>query len=278
MNQTESWSIDRIEGVKLPPKSVWKSYRLDQGDAILGEGVQGAAIFILLKGAIQIFSPSEEKMILLQEADICLLSASPPYMVKVEEGAHILLCVFDLDIFPFDREMLETLHPFYLNENSGEIVIKANEMVGMFASLMDEYLQRGLGSDLLFENKRQELFVLLFATYPAREIAMFFNPITGSDFKFKEFVVSNYLNAKSVQQLAQMANYSTSGFIKKFSRLFHESPYQWMLRRKAKVILDDIRSSQVPMIEIAFKYNFSAYQHFVEFCKKQFGVIPSKLR
>jgi AraC-like DNA-binding protein len=156
--------------------------------------------------------------------------------------------------------------------------LQANEIIRAFTQLMTACLEKGLASNLFFDMKRQELFVLLFATYSIEELASFFYSLTGENIQFKEFVISNHIKAKNVKHLAQMANLSTSGFIKKFKRYFNESPYQWMLRHKAEIILREIYSSPTSFMEIAYKYNFSTYQHFVDFCKMQYGVSPSRLK
>ena len=269
---------EKFESEKQWKKCVWKSYHLTAGEQSLGESMHGIAILAVIQGVIGVTTSSGADPLLFREHDICLLSESPPYKVEVSEEAHVLVCIFQLDIFPFDKDMLSSLMPFFKRDERNHIPLEANEVIRSFTGLMEDYLQKGLESDLLFDMKRQELFLLLFATYPRRELAAFFYPLIGEGIQFKEFVIGNYIKAKNVQHLAQMANYSTSGFIKKFIRYFNESPYHWMLRHKAKIILDEICSSQISLKEIAFKYNFSTYQHFVDFCKMQFGVAPSRLR
>jgi len=278
MNESGLKNMEKLEGGRPWKKCIWQSNRLETGEHLLEEGMQGIAIVVVMKGVIQFLPKSGGEPFWLQEREVCLISFAPPYKVKVQEDAHLLICMFHLDIFPFDRDMLGALLPFYHKEEKDHVVLQANELIVSFAGLMEEYIQKGVKSDLLFDIKRQEFFLLFFATYSRQELASFFYPLIGEDVQFKEFVVSNYIKAKNVQQLAQMANYSTSGFIKKFMKYFNESPYQWMLRQKAKLILDEICSSQIALKEIAFKYNFSSYQHFMEFCKMQFGVTPSQLQ
>ena len=279
MNEAALKSMEKIAGGKPWRKCVWKSYRLEAGQHHLGERIQGMAILMVMQGAVQFLTTSGGVSLELREHEVCMASMAPPYKVKVQEDTHVLMCIFHLDIFPFDREMLSALLRFYKKrEERDYVVLQANETIQSFARLMDTYMQGGLEGDLLFDLKRQELFLLFFTTYPGEEAVSFFYPLIGEGLEFKEFVISNHIKAKNVRQLARMANYSTSGFIKKFMRYFNESPYQWMLRHKAKVIRDEICASPIALKEIAYKYNFSTYQHFREFCKMQFGVTPSQLR
>jgi len=276
--------MEKLEHEKLGKKCFWKCFRLDPEKQNVWGGMQGAAILVVIKGSVQISPQSGGESFLLQAQEICLQHAFPLYTIVALEETYLLVCVFQLDIFPFDREMLNALIPFCKKEKEKEkerkeqVILQTNELIQEFVTLMDKYLQRGLESDQLNEIKRHELFLLLFATYPKQELALFFYPLIGEGLQFKEFVISNHIKAKNVRHLAQMANYSTSGFIKIFMRYFNESPYHWMIRQKAKLIFDEINTSRTSLKEIAFKYNFSTYQHFVEFCKTQFGVTPSQLR
>jgi len=270
--------MEKTESGKTWKKSVWKRYCLEPEKQNHWEGMQGIAIVMVLKGSMQISPKQSGEPFNLGEHEVCLLPAISRYKVVANEETQLLVCIVHLDIFPLDKEMLNALNPFYKKEPLGQVILKANKVVLAFAFLMDEYLQQGLESEQLFDIKRQELFFLFFATHPKQELAPFFYPLIGEGLQFKEFVISNHIKAKNVQHLAKMANYSTSGFIKKFTRCFNESPYQWMSRHKAKMILDEINSSPTSLKEIAFKFNFSTYQHFVEFCKMQFGVTPSQLR
>lgn len=278
MIDKELHNTGRLESEKQWKKCFWKNIHLPIGEQSVGENVHGIVILVVIKGAISVSTIPGADPFFLQGREVCLLSEPPPYKVEVSEEAHVLVCIFPIDIFPFDKDMLSSLLPFYKKGERSHVTLEANEVIQSFTGLMDNYLQKGLENDLLFDLKRQEFFLLLFATYSRRELAAFFYPLIGEGLQFKEFVISNHIKAKNVQHLAQMANYSTSGFIKKFIRYFNESPYHWMLRHKAKIILDEICSNQTSLKEIAFKYNFSTYQHFVDFCKMQFGVAPSRLR
>jgi AraC-like DNA-binding protein len=92
-----------------------------------------------------------------------------------------------------------------------------------------------------------------------------------------KIVMNNYYNAKNVKDLAKYANYSTSGFIKKFQKCFNDSPYEWMQKQKAKKISVEIIRGIKSLQEIASEYNFSSYQHFSVFCKAQLGSTPTEI-
>jgi AraC-like DNA-binding protein len=123
--------------------------------------------------------------------------------------------------------------------------------------------------------KRNELFLLFFVYYTKEELTHFLSKLSSKDFQFKRFVMGNYLSIKNVGELAEKANYSISGFIKKFHSNFGESPYQWIQKQKAKQIYVDINDRKKTLKEIASDYNFSSYQHFAKFCKTYLGSPPT---
>ncbi len=101
--------------------------------------------------------------------------------------------------------------------------------------------------------------------------------ILPPDERFRQTVFDCWNEVKTVAELATRTNYSTSGFIKRFKRIFGESPYRWMSHRKAAAILADITEGNTPLKEVAARYNFSSYQHFADFCKTQYGVPPTRI-
>jgi AraC-like DNA-binding protein len=147
-----------------------------------------------------------------------------------------------------------------------------------FIRLLAGYLLDQVQLEPLYEALKQELFLLLKLYYTKDELACFFRPVLSKDLLFSDFVLKNCLKVNSVEALATLAHYSTSGFIKKFRRYFNESPYKWILHYKAKRILQDIQISRKPLKEIAEQYGFSSQSYFYSFCKKHYGKSPSELR
>jgi len=60
--------------------------------------------------------------------------------------------------------------------------------------------------------------------------------------------------------------------------VFKESPYQWMQKKKAELIREKISESDTPFQEIAMDFDFNSQAHFTSYCKRLFGMTPSKLR
>ena len=200
------------------------------------------------------------------------------YEITMLEQTHLIICHVPLEAWYTEQKWIEGLIPDD-KKDFPETFFKlpVKKMILRFFSLVDHYLKDGMRIPIFYKLKREELFFLLFHYYPKNDLAQFLQCVLSKDIQFKKFVVSNYLHAGTVKELAKLANYSTSGFIKKFQRCFNDSPYKWMQKQRAKQISIDIYQGIKSLQEIANDYKFSSYQHFSVFCKAQFGASPTTI-
>lgn len=218
----------------------------------------------------------------VQKEEIIFIPPNSISKINFLEDSYVLIIYFRFQVNLCECFSMTQLYPFSKKEESEKDVfcaLKFNRQISDYINLLDLYMQDGINCIRLYEMKKQEIFLLLRAYYEKELLATFFAPILDKeDIQFKNFVLQKCLHAKNVQDLAYMANYSTSGFIKKFTRCFDESPYRWISKFKADRILHELKTETKSLKEIATEYNFSSMPHFVDFCKKQFGHTPSDIR
>jgi len=199
------------------------------------------------------------------------------YAITILEQTQLIVCHAPIEAWFTEQKWIESLVLDDKNDEDDEFFkLPINRVIICFLSLMELYLKEGIRSSDFFESKRQELIFLLFHFYDANSLVRFLQNILTKDIQFKNFVMKNFFNAHNVQELANLANYSTSGFIKKFQKCFNESPYKWMQKQRAKQISNDINRGIKSLQEIANDYKFSSYQHFSVFCKAQLGAPPTQ--
>jgi len=133
-------------------------------------------------------------------------------------------------------------------------------------------------SDSLLKIMGHQLLHLFSVYYNRQELTSFFSPLITEDLKFRIIVEDNCLNIKNLSELANMANYSRSGFIKKFHRIYKQSPQKWIAEYKANRILQDIRMMVRNSSEIVDYYGFSSLYHFYSFCRNTYHCNYSELR
>lgn len=154
-----------------------------------------------------------------------------------------------------------------------------NQEMKVFIHSVYTYFHNGQKPDIqLFDIKMQELFFLLKSYYKKEELKAFFLPLASSNSRFAYFVLNNYEGTKTVREFAEKANLSLSGFEKEFRRVFDTSPYRWMKQRKAQYLLGQISYSEKTFKEISEECGFSSTSQMNDFCKKEWGLPPGKIR
>jgi len=236
-------------------------------------------IIFLLKGNINFLY--ENKQTFIKEGNFFLLPRGGQYMINVDEDASIVIVNLHNNLnfcehYPIVllyRLKKETginpslLHPLGIDK------VLYNYLEGIIMTYAD-----GLRCTYFLEIKQRELLYYLRAYYPKKDLVLFFAPILNDDIEFAEQIYRHYASAKTITDLANITNYSVSGFKKRFVRMFGISPYKWMEKEKAKMIHYDINCTNKSFKEISLKYNFLSQSHFNSFCKKMFTMPPGALR
>lgn len=190
------------------------------------------------------------------------------YTLRLHDVKNLCEC-FSLDMLL--REEDENTHKDLFLLNSNERIIK-------FFDLWGEFISEGLLCKYYLNLKSKELFYLLRAYHTKGDLLEFFYPLLSNDMTFSDFVIRNHFKVKTVNELAERANYSLSGFQKRFKRVFGTSAYNWMKEEKLKAIFHEINNTDATFKEISSKYGFSSPSHFNDFCKSNFGHTPGILR
>lgn len=164
------------------------------------------------------------------------------------------------------------------NEDERLFTLDANEMLVKFFEFVQQICKNGIYCRHYAETKVGELLFLLRAYYDKEDLFNFFQPLLSSDLAFSQFIMSNYSKAKNVTELAEITNYSLSGFQKRFKKIFGISAHSWMRKEKLKLIYDDISHSSASLKDLSIKHDFSTPSHFNDYCKANLGFTPGYIR
>lgn len=196
-------------------------------------------------------------------------------LLKSGNIAEVLIVSFNIEEY-FSKSYTDFLMSESVVNNLGVAIII--EPVKRFFNTICYYLNDGVDMSDLSKVLLNELFIILRLYYNDQDIRCLFYPILGSDASFRQLVLEHCLKVNRLEDLATLARYSKSGFIKKFHRCFGQSPYKWILQYKAKRILLDICYSDNSFNEISDSYGISNYSYFYIFCKKHYGAGPRVIR
>ncbi|NDW18212.1 AraC family transcriptional regulator [Dysgonomonas sp. 216] len=255
------------------------NHQLEKGEAFERE-VFGESVFLfLIEGEISVsFDGFENESLSGQK--IILIPINCIFKAKAKTNSRFLTLRLGVQVQMCASFSMTQLYPFYDEPSDKNMcALTFNNQMKLFVELLEAYIKDGVNCAHLYEIKREELFYIFRAYYSKELLARFLYPILGKeDVYFKKLVLENCLKVKNVAELAQIVNYSTSGFIKKFTRSFNESPYRWLSQYKADRVLTELHSTEKTFKEITDEYHFSSIPHFIEFCKKQYGLTPGKIR
>jgi AraC-like DNA-binding protein len=254
---------------------IWKYLNFDSRFSCQLPIARHPFLIFVLEGSIS-FQDSNGENASLNGLQAMLIAPDRFRSVQISDTFRAFLCHFPAEILYASNNLVAELTALVQTDFS-EYKIDINKTFHRFLLLLVQYMNSGILRDYLAEMKRNELFILLFAYYEKAEMAQFFRYFLEGDVNFMKFVTDNYVKASNVKELAAMANYSVSGFIKKFRKSFGQPPYKWMQKQKAWYILQEMSSGEKSLQVIAAENNFSSYQHFATFCQRMFKMPPTEV-
>lgn len=156
--------------------------------------------------------------------------------------------------------------------------LKANDAVRLWRDSVVCYLKKGMKLQGLYEHKLRELFSIFWNLYPKSEIEPFFSEFHCHHTGFRSFVFHHFMDARNVEELAELSGLSLSSFKRTFKEEFHQSPLQWVHRQKAYFLYYDLVETDSPLTELADRYKLSSVSYLCAFCKKMLGDTPYAIR
>jgi len=127
-------------------------------------------------------------------------------------------------------------------------------------------------------DKQRELEILFRRCYSKKSLIGFLSRICTDCQDFYQFIQDNYDKHKGVEELIVLSGLSQSTFNRKFREMFGESPYQWIMSKRAETILKKLIETNVPLSRIMKEYKFTDASHFNRFCKQMYNKPPSQIR
>ena len=140
------------------------------------------------------------------------------------------------------------------------------------------YRQTGLSCNHIMVIKKQELYFLLKTYYTDKEIIELFYLSLNKNLTFREAVYQNYMQVKTVEELATLLGYGIKTFRKLFKENFSETPSKWIQKQILFQIKGMILEKDISFKQIMFEYKFTSSSHFYHFCHKHFGATPTQIR
>jgi AraC-like DNA-binding protein len=250
-------------------------YNVPKGEHFIPANKDYNCLFFLIRGKAMLHYDTLEYN--LKKGGMCFIPISSEYEFIAETDIAIVVNYFDKPVDLCEKMALESLSSFL--ENKQHIpTLKIHPALKRFLTSMILYISDGIDCKHFHEVKHKELLFILRYFYTKKDIAHLFAPIISNNLDFKNVVLSNYIRANSIKELANICNYSLSSFNRLFKRNFKDSPYIWLQNQKLKYIVNKLSDKNVPLGQIIYEFGFSSPSHFTIFCKRHLHTTPSQFR
>lgn len=243
-------------------------------------------IYFLLEGCLSIYEQGyADYATEVYQGQILFLAACNEYFYRVL--ADVRLLIFRLKepvmlceslplekLFTLADKDLKTVqngpHPFY--------PLSINPRIMHLLKGITEMIDEGIRCKAWSKLKIRECLFMFRFYYRKEELHHFFYPVLSADTLFSEYVRLHWKHFRSVREMALAMNLSTKQFTSQFTAVFGQTPYQWMLDRRAGLIHKEITSTSKLFKQIAIEYGFSSDTQFTRFCKNELGGTPTEIR
>jgi AraC family transcriptional regulator len=93
-----------------------------------------------------------------------------------------------------------------------------------------------------------------------------------------DYIEAHLDDGISLEQMAELAGYSTYHFSRLFKQATQRSPHQFVVERRIQHAKERLKTPQASTAEIAYDLGFSSQSHFAAAFKKMVGVTPRVYR
>lgn len=248
-----------------------------KGENFYFEVVDAYAIVFILDGKVEV-SCNKYTNRLLQAEEVALWQTNTNYMWEAITDATGIVFTGNNTMTLCDKKYLSEYADNWLNSVSDYKYLLMKPRLMEFLYSIKNYLDDGVTCPYLHECKEWELTLIFRAYYSPEELMNFFLPLICHVHEFESFVMNNYLKMKGVKEFVDLSGMNLSTFNRKFKFYFGESPYQWLIKQRAKHIYQELTTTNKSFSKIAKDFYFTDSSHFNHYCKSMFGNPPSKIR
>lgn len=262
------------------PQIEMLAFRMGQQQDVF---IDANEIIFFMKGTIRqvfrdypMFENSEGEFVFLPcNGKVSLSAISDSTVIVFRLDKHIRFC---------ENYFLENLylpqHLILQQQEEAPCIKKLlmNERISNFIAALNDCISDGLRCRHFFELKVKEFFLLLRAYYTKEQLRDLFRLVLSPDTTFSEYIRKNRNKYPTVKQMAASMNLSTVHFSAKFKKIFGQTAYRWMKQSKVRHIRREIIFGAKPLKLIAEENGFSTMAQFSNFCKKELGTVPSRIR
>lgn len=258
------------------PETGFRYEEAPAGTCFQKDSISQNYILLFIEGSCSISSGFYPQKI-FKGGEMVLIPKSSVFEGTVLETLKVLIFNFHVPLNSCDRATFETYSDYCLKTEYDFSPLPFCHPVNVFAEQMIYYLKREMKCGHMFEIKHKEFFLLLRAFYTKEQVSSLLYPILGKTLSFKDFILSNYTRAGSIEKLIDMSHLSKSSFFEKFKTDFGMTAKQWLLKQQVNSVKAKACEPHVTISDLMEVIGYSSPTHFNRFCRTYLSCTPGEL-
>lgn len=213
----------------------------------------------------------------------CMNSGKQIENSKPDSNCEIVIVTFYPEILKkiYDREL-----PLLLKKPENLISNKSIEKINN-DFLIQKYIE---GLLFYFENpslinedilvlKVKEIILLLSQTQNSESIQLVLSQLfSPAAYTFRQIIEANLFSQLTIEELAQQNNLSVSSFKREFSKMYNDTPANYIKTKKLEKAAELLQVSDQRITEIAFDCGFNDLANFTKSFTSKYNVSPTNYR
>lgn len=202
---------------------------------------------------------------------------------NAEKDCEVVIVTFYTDILKkiYDKELPLLLHrPQNIISNKSSEKISNDFLIHKYIEGLLFYFENpSLVNEDILILKIKEIILLLSQTQNAESVrvilSQLFSPAT---YTFKQIIEANLFLQLTVEELAQQTNLSVSSFKREFSKLYNDTPGNYIKNKKLEKAAELLLVSKERISDIAFNCGFNDLANFTKSFNEKYHTTPTNYR
>ncbi|MDG3583285.1 helix-turn-helix domain-containing protein [Galbibacter pacificus] len=212
----------------------------------------------------------------------CVKSGKQIHHSDAKNFCEVVIVTFHLDVLKkiYNREIPLILQPSIKVSNQSSGKVNNDFLIQKYIEGLLFYFENpSLVNDEVLVLKLKEIILLLSQTQEAGTIqvilSQLFSPRT---YTFKQIIEANLFSQLTVEKLAQQTNLSVSSFKREFTKLYNDTPANYIRNKKLEKAAELLLASDQRISDIAFNCGFNDLANFTKSFNDKFHSTPTNYR
>jgi AraC family transcriptional regulator, exoenzyme S synthesis regulatory protein ExsA len=244
-----------------------------------------ACFLYMLKGEMEYQVDEEQVKIPCRHSVFlnCINSSKQISNSNVGSDNELVVVNFHPDILKriYDKEL-----PLLFQSSKNKVSNKSIEKISndfliqkYIESLLFYFENPSLLNEDILVLKLKEIILLLFQTQNAESVQLILSQLfSPTTYTFKQIIEAHLFSQLTMEELAQQNNLSLSSFKREFTKLYNDTPANYIKTKKLEKAADLLLLSDERITDIAFECGFNDLANFTKSFSDKFNITPTNYR